>query len=77
MIEYIEYEGKIYPTKWIVIDDWGWEVVATESLEHALMPNGEYRDDTAKGIDEAFFYYVPDDLIDSPDLAQYVMMNTQ
>ncbi len=76
MIEYIEYEEKEYPTTWVVINDYGWELVGTKSLEAALMSNGEFKDAKAKGIDEAFFYYVPDEMIDSPDLGKYVMYHT-
>ena len=73
MFEYIEYEEKEYKVAYVEIEEGKWELIGTESLENALMPDGmSFKDDRARGIDEAFFYYVPDEMIDSPDLAMYV-----
>lgn len=75
MFEYIEYEGKEYKVAYVKIED-SIYLIGTESLGNALMPSGSsFKDDRAREIDEAFFYYVPDEMIDSPDLAEYVEEN--
>lgn len=71
MIEYIKFDGKEYPVVWIVVDDFGWRLIGTDSLQDALSPKGTH-DDLAKEIDDTIFFYVPDDMIDSPDLGKYV-----
>lgn len=72
MIEYIEYEGKIHKIVWVKIEGRE-EPIGTESLENELLPDGRsFRDDRAREIDEYIFYYVPDNMIESPDLGDYV-----
>ena len=71
MIEYIRFDGKEYLVVWIIVDDFGWRLIGTDSLQDALSPKGMH-DDLAKEIDDTIFFYVPDDMIDSPDLGKYV-----
>lgn len=74
MIEYIRFDGKEYPIAWIVVDDFGWELIGTDSLQDALSPKGRSDgiEKLAREVDGTIFFYVPDDMIDSPDLGKYV-----
>ena len=74
MIEYIEFDGKEYPVAWVVVDDFGWELIGTDSLQDALSPKGtlDNIEEVAREVDETIFFYVPDEMIDSPDLCKYV-----
>lgn len=70
----IEYNGITYPTFEVETED-GFRYVAHERLENALMPNGAYADDIARNIDEAIYFYIPDDITNSTDAQRYVDLN--
>lgn len=73
-METVEYKGTEYQTRYVEVPGWGDERIGTESLERALCPDGEWSavSEAARAIDESIFYYAPDDMIDSPDLGDYV-----
>lgn len=73
-MEIVEYNGTAYQTRWVDVPTWGYECIGTEELEKALCTSGDWStaSDEARRIDEEIFYYAPSDMIDSPDLGDYV-----
>lgn len=73
-MEIVEYNGITYQTRWVDVPGWGYERIGTEELERALCPDDKWDDvgDEAREIDEEIFYYAPGDMIDSPNLGDYV-----
>lgn len=70
----IRYEGKTYPAKWVEVEGFGERYVSVESLEKALMPNEEYKNDDARWLDERIFFYVPDEVWGEANIGEYVAM---
>lgn len=56
----IRFEGKAYPVRDVYINGFGMRLVAGESLEAALIKDGEYISGEARCIDEQIFFYVKD-----------------
>jgi len=68
----MEYKGIEYPVAFVEVDG-KVVIVATESLEHVLMPDGaNYADNESRWVDERIFCYVPDEMIGINDLEEYV-----
>ena len=68
----MEYKGIEYPVAFVEVDG-KVVIVATESLEHVLMPDGaNYADNEARWVDERIFCYVPDEMIGRNGLEKYV-----
>ena len=68
----MEYKGIEYPVAFVAVDG-KVVIVATESLEHVLMPDGaNYADNEARWVDERIFCYVPDEMIGRNGLEKYV-----
>ena len=67
----MEYKGIEYPVAFVEVDG-KVVIVATESLERVLMPDGaNYADNEARWVDEMIFCYVPDEMIGRNDLEGY------
>ncbi|MCQ2253228.1 MAG: hypothetical protein MJZ61_07245 [Bacteroidales bacterium] len=62
--EYISYEGKRYPVRFVNVDG-GKLMVSVESLNTALFAPGtiEYRNEEARRIDESIFFFLDDENI--------------
>ncbi len=75
----ITYEDKKYPTRTVVVPEFGERVISTETLQDKLLgANGDYVSDMARAIDEEIFFYVPDELIktaSTAELTDYVTKN--
>ena len=59
----ITYKGKEYPSATIDNVLGGGEekiTIAASSLNEALMPDGAYADETARGIDETIYSFIDD-----------------
>lgn len=72
----IEFNGVTYPTREILVPDFGWRTISTHSLNFALCDiHGDYRSDAAQAVDEQIFFFVPDDYIGKPDaeLVEFVV----
>lgn len=68
----MEYKGIEYPVAFVEVDG-KVVIIATESLERVLMPDGaNYADYEARWVDERIFCYVPDEMIGRNDLEEYV-----
>ena len=68
----MEYKGIEYPVAFVEVDG-KVVIVATESLERVLMPDGaNYADYEARWVDERIFCYVPDEMIGRNGLEKYV-----
>ena len=68
----MEYKGIEYPVAFVAVDG-KVVIVATESLERVLMPDGaNYADYEARWVDERIFCYVPDEMIGRNGLEKYV-----
>ena len=68
----MEYKGIEYPVAFVEVDG-EVAIVATESLERVLMPDGaNYADYEARWVDERIFCYVPDEMIGRNGLEKYV-----
>lgn len=75
MYEYIEFNGKMYPVRWVYVPDFGGRLIGNKTLEGDLCGDGmwvEYANDEAKRIDEAIFFYVEDDELEMEELGAYV-----
>lgn len=68
----IKFEGKTYPTKWVDVKGWGEHYIGVESLEEALIHDGEFVSKDAEWLDERIFFYVPDEEFDREDLGDYI-----
>lgn len=67
MMSYIRFKGTDFPLR-EAIKNGQTILVASESLDKALCPNGEdYCCPEAKAIDENIFCFVPDEVIDVSD----------
>ena len=68
-MDYFEYKGKNYPYKTIYFQsEENAYIVATEELEHVLLPDGcTYDSEEARCIDEQIFFFVGDDILSQPD----------
>ena len=70
----MEYKGIEYPVAFVGVDG-KVVIVATESLERVLMPDGaNYADNEARWVDERIFCYVPDDLFEAFQRIGYIGM---
>ena len=68
----MKYKGIEYPVAFVEVDG-EVAIVATESLERVLMPDGaNYADYEARWVDERIFCYVPDEMIGRNGLEKYV-----
>lgn len=76
MSDFFEYNNLKYPYKTIYFPNFDCHyIVATEDLEHKLLPNGEtYHSETAKDIDERIFFFVPNEVFFKDDdyIAQFI-----
>ncbi len=89
-IEYVEYNGKKYPTRDIYLNGYsksgefwhGEYTISVKSLDEEVekdfnMPITSKEYDRASWMDNGIFYYVPDDIINAGDdkLSRYIMDN--
>ena len=66
-IETISFQDKIYRTRIVNVKGFGESRIATESLQDALLSDGEYVSENARIIDEDIFFYVEDKYIHCDD----------
>lgn len=56
----MEFQKTLYPVKTVFIKGYGERLIAGESLEGALLKDGQYVSSEARLVDEEIFFYVPD-----------------
>lgn len=66
-LEFVEFEGKEYPTREIDLEEEGISKIATLALEEALRPTREIQDSEAQDIDDTIFFYVDENQINLPE----------
>ena len=77
-IEYREtvmFDGKAYNTRSVCIKEFGYETIASETLEEKLLNDGAYVSEEAQEVDEGIFFYVPDAILNGytgKELSKYV-----
>jgi hypothetical protein len=67
MNDYIEFQMKNYPIRELISKEFGYMRISTQSLNEAIMKDGDYVSDEAQHIDEGILYYVHDSEISLSD----------